>query len=481
MEIKSVFISNFRNFKEIMIDLNNKNIIFGRNDFGKTNFLYALRFLFDNKIRRHGLAESDYYKKNTEEPIKIILEVKLGDDDDSNFLRVLMTGAVSFSDESNMDYPTVYIQLEAFFDENDQRGNPVLSWGGDKNELIEIRTRGYTSDLDKVFETTYIDPNINPDQLFKKHRTLLYKDAKSKNNDSIDEAIKKLNQAISDNTRVESIAESLTKAYHYIRKEDLSIELRSELEISGVFNHLVPYIRHEEDDEAQIYPTSGDGRKKLLAYALTEYIQRLKKEKETGKKIQIYLIEEVENSLHPKMQESLSRYLFRENSTYSYLFLSTHSEHMFSYADELNLVRILRQTVIITSQSKFYNVPTSYKKTRKTFNLLLGQALFVDRVLLVEGMSEKILFEAIIERLVYDDNYLNPMILEKVDILSVEGIGFTEYVKILKALNIEPIIKTDNDIKKVKEKQKLIKSGINRCKNLSYLLEYGKDPETCLN
>src|SRR5690625_1624907 len=164
MEIKSVFISNFRNFKEIMIDLNNKNIIFGRNDFGKTNFLYALRFLFDHRIRRHGLEESDYYKKNTKEPVIIRVEVKLDNNDDSKFLRVKMRGATSFSEDEQSDLSTVYIQLEAEFNEDDQRGNPVLSWGGNLKELTEIDTRGYISHLDNVFEAIYIDPNVNPDQ-----------------------------------------------------------------------------------------------------------------------------------------------------------------------------------------------------------------------------------------------------------------------------------------------------------------------------
>ena len=44
MKFNSVTIKNFRNFEDISIDLTNKNVLFGMNDVGKTNFLYALRF-----------------------------------------------------------------------------------------------------------------------------------------------------------------------------------------------------------------------------------------------------------------------------------------------------------------------------------------------------------------------------------------------------------------------------------------------------
>ena len=43
MKFEKVVIKNFRNFDNVELDLSNKNIFFGLNDVGKTNFLYALR------------------------------------------------------------------------------------------------------------------------------------------------------------------------------------------------------------------------------------------------------------------------------------------------------------------------------------------------------------------------------------------------------------------------------------------------------
>ena len=64
MEFKSISIKNFRNFEEVTVDLSNKNIFFGMNDVGKTNFLYALRYVFDKEVRKNELLDSDFYQKN---------------------------------------------------------------------------------------------------------------------------------------------------------------------------------------------------------------------------------------------------------------------------------------------------------------------------------------------------------------------------------------------------------------------------------
>lgn len=75
MEFCSVIIKNFRNFEDISINLTNKNVLFGMNDVGKTNFLYALRFIFDKDIRRQNFIDTDYYKKTVNKPIEIIVAI----------------------------------------------------------------------------------------------------------------------------------------------------------------------------------------------------------------------------------------------------------------------------------------------------------------------------------------------------------------------------------------------------------------------
>lgn len=56
-----------------------KNVLFGMNDVGKTNFLYALRFVFDKDIRKQNFNDTDYFKKRVEFPIEITIAIDISD------------------------------------------------------------------------------------------------------------------------------------------------------------------------------------------------------------------------------------------------------------------------------------------------------------------------------------------------------------------------------------------------------------------
>ena len=84
MKFNSIMIKNFRNFEDITMDLTNKNVLFGMNDVGKTNFLYALRFVFDKDVRKQNFSDTDYYKKNVDVPIQIIVAIDISDTEDAD-------------------------------------------------------------------------------------------------------------------------------------------------------------------------------------------------------------------------------------------------------------------------------------------------------------------------------------------------------------------------------------------------------------
>ena len=113
----------------------------------------------------------------------------------------------------------------------------------------------------------------------------------------------------------------------------------------------------------------------------------LSKEEE-DKKINLFLIEEPENHLHRSMQIALSHVLFSENK-YQYLFIPTHSPYVLAEMDQVNLVRIYNADKIV-SRSVLYVVPEEFKDQRKMLNRGLTAAIFADKVLLVEGTSERV-------------------------------------------------------------------------------------------
>ena len=179
MKFKSVTIKNFRNFEDISIELTNKNVLFGMNDVGKTNFLYALRFVFDKDIRKQNFNDTDYFKKKVEFPIEITIEIDISDieNTDSQKLRAKLKGALL----SNQN--TVYIKVKASYDEKEMVGIPVMYWGGELEDLEEMKVRGTYYEIDYVFNVTYIDAYVDLYTLFKKNANKLLVNDKEEDKD----------------------------------------------------------------------------------------------------------------------------------------------------------------------------------------------------------------------------------------------------------------------------------------------------------
>ncbi|WP_042348177.1 ATP-dependent nuclease [Bacillus massiliigorillae] len=471
MKLKSLEIENFRNFEFANINLANQNVIFGMNDVGKTNFMYALRFLLDREIRKNGFRESDYYKNNTENEIKITLVVSLEDrefDDDSQHIIAKVGGSRA---TNNGEQDLFYFRVTGEYDKSEGVGITKLYWGNNIQELDELIQKGIYSPLDKLFKIVYVDPTIDLAETFAKNRKHFFDQTKLNESDiTISKEIKDLsltlNEKISSMEVIKKFQENLTSEYKKLKKENISIEMKSEISINGYFGNLIPYLKRENDDN--IYPTSGDGRKKILAYSILNHIIQ----EQTGNQIIIYLIEEPENSLHRSMQIALSKQLF-ESAVYKYFFLSTHSSELLYELDNASLIRVFSKGKV-NCESYVYCVEDKYKNVKKELNKSLSTALFAETVLLVEGPSEKVLFEKILEEIYptyeLDGGYL----------LDVGGINFEPYIKVLKALDIKPIIKTDNDLKaKRGNPTNFDLIGLNRClgamglpKKESVILDY---------
>lgn len=429
-------IKNFRNFENINITLDNKNVFFGMNDVGKTNFLYALRFVFDRNIRKNNLIDSDFYQKNTDVPVEIIVSIDISDlnDVDSMKLRAKVKGALLSGQN------VVYIKLIAKYDSTEMMANPILYWGGDLNDLEEIKTKGVFSELDTVFNVIYIDAYVDLYNLFKKNSAILLKNDKNEDKDTlkhIDDTIVNLNKYISSLSGIKSFENRITPEYNHLKNDNIQVSVKSEIAVKGLYSNVVPYIK--QDNDGELYPTSGEGRKKLLVYSIYDLLA----EENTIRKINLFLIEEPENHLHRAMQIALSHKIFVDEK-YKYTFLTTHSSFILSAMDKVNLIRIFNNTKV-NSASSFYKVPEKYKEQRQRLNKRLSEAVFADKVLMVEGPSEELLFDKVL-------SYQNELYqAEGVYILQVEGVGFKQYIEILNKLNIECFVKTDNDLKKAND------------------------------
>ena len=450
MRFDSIYIKNFRNFNDVKIDLTNKNIFFGLNDVGKTNFLYAIRYVFDKDVRKLNLLDSDFHNKQTDNNIEIIVTLDISETTctDCQKLRAKMKGALL------SNHKKIFIKFVAEYDKNELMAIPVLYWGGDIDNLYEMKQRGYLYEIDYVMNVIYIDSYVDLYTLFKRNVYLLVKNDNDEDEEILEQislTVDSLNVQISSLSGIKEFEEKVTPEYKKFRNENISVSIKSEIAVKGLYSNIVSYIK--EDGDTNLYPTAGEGRKKLLAYSIFDIIS----EHSDERKINLFLIEEPENHLHKSMQIALSQILFTDEK-YKYLFVSTHSPYILYEMDNVNLVRIYNETKI-NSSSFFYKVPYEYQTNKKMLNRNLSEAIFSDKVLLVEGPSELLLFEKIL-------SVINPF-YEVVGtyILSVNGIGFETYFTILDKLKIHNVIKTDNDLRIVKSTGKYSVLGFSRCNN----------------
>ena len=450
MLFKDIHIQNYRNYKDIKIDIANHNVFLGLNDVGKSNLLNAIRLILDREVRKNNCVETDFYLRNTSEPIIITLSIDISDFEsvDTEKIRAKMKG-VSLSDEE-----ILYIRLTAKYDSLEQVAFPELEWGGDIDNLYPMKGTNSFYELDRVFNVLYIDSSIDMNKVFAKNAKKLITTTEQDETllTQIEDTIEALNDKISDISGIKEFQERITEKLSKYRDKDLSVSIRSEVAVKGLFDNIAPYIQKRGD--SNLYPTAGDGRRKLLAYSILELLSDTLQES----KINIFLIEEPENHLHKSLQLALSNILFSKNG-FPYYFITTHSPFLLSSMEDTQLIRIYNDDCL-TGSSIYYKIPDEYQHLKLILNNQLSEALFANKVLLVEGPSEKLLFS-------YIANKLAPNLeAEGGLILQVDGIKFKKYKSILKALDIKVIIKTDNDLRKRKDGTYSV-LGFSRCNGLT--------------
>lgn len=128
--------------------------------------------------------------------------------------------------------------------------------------------------------------------------------------------------------------------------------------------------------------------------------------------------------------------------------------------EDTRLIRIYSKEKV-ECISYLYNIDATYTSIKKKLNKALSNALFAEKVLLIEGPSERILFEKVMSEISPDFELNGSFILE------VGGTAFQHYVDALKNLDIKTIVKTDNDLRAKKGKKNVYEIfGMNRCLKL---------------
>lgn len=425
------------------------------NDVGKTSLLYALKMVFDYRIRNIDLLESDFYKKRTTTPIEIVISINIGKND--SFYSDLILSEIKNLRKSQLGNEDILnIKLSGnFFKGISMYWNTSINCdnieGNSWEEIPAININKNKIDLIfKVFDTP---PYNEIKQKFKEFKRNILQ-LKKEEIVSILEEQSVIRNKINELETVKKIQTEITNTLKNFNVS-YGVKVLSTLGLKNIYDDLEIFNIQNQDDE--IYPTSGDGRRKTILYAL--FLYEILQEVE---KIPIILLEEPENHLFINSQISLSKTIL-EGNEFSDIFLSTHSpELLYCLIKETNIIRIVREDSKTISKSSIFNLPKEFDKLKNIVQKDLVRALFCKEVLLVEGYSEKILFDYILDEKVKNiEDRTNKFIL------NIIGVNFELYYNFLKNLGIKILLKTDNDLKKASNKVELY--GINRvCKLLNF-------------
>lgn len=446
MNISHVNIKGFRNFSNVEFDLSSNTLIVGGNDTGKSNLLYALRILFDPSLSSRDLELCDADYNSQSKANKIYIEARI---DGITENCVIATIGKEIKNGS------------AYFVYTIERGKPFQIGVGPSNKPESLSLdlgRSYT----RALAIEYVSSSRNLDSFLQHNQRRLLRTSQDARNDADVKA---------DENRLASIQDKLNElngeisSLSYVEKSLAAVnEEMSRLSTAGS-NHTARLVAGNTDatklinnlDLAYLDGNSplafgGDGRGNQLYFAT--WMSERKTER-YARRFVIYVIEEPEAHLHPHQQRLLADYLAK--NTAGQFLMTTHSPQI---VESFTSGSILRLAGRPDGSSAVFGCSVEIDEALAKFGYRLNQisseAFFASGVILVEGPSERLFYKALGTDLGLDLDTMN------VSVISVDGVGFEPYVRVLTNLGIPFCLRTDNDIEKIPHRDEWHFAGVER-------------------
>ena len=457
MRIASLRLRGFRNFVDECVDFDNKTLIIGGNDTGKSNLLYALRILFDPSFSQRDLEldESDFCAYSPSDSIELTARLE---DIREDCVNSVLQGAV--------EEGTAYIQYSL------RRGEEYEIRAGHSLDTLEpMKGRTYTRNL--LLE--YVGGGRDLVSFLRKQQNRLLdiaRDQRTKEQEAEDEAAIDLIQS-----NLVNLNESIN-SLHYI-SESLSVVNKEMAMLSaaneGYTARLVAgntnagklldnlHLGYLRGDTPLVF--GGDGRSNQLYFATWVSEQRLT---ERPERAIIYAIEEPEAHLHPHQQRRLAEYL--SSVVEGQVLITTHSPQIVESFTGGRVLRLLNNDSSVGGSRALgcgIDVDEALERFGYRLDAISSEAFFSSGVFLVEGPSERIFYTALAHALGKDVDRLN------ISILSVDGVGFEPYVRVCTSLGIPYVLRTDNDIIRVGKTEGWRAAGVQRLAKITR--EYVED------
>lgn len=455
MYINSVYLKGYRNYSDSYIKFNQSTLVIGSNDVGKTNLLYSLRLLLDK-----SLSELDIEPKNSDFHIN-------NEGDQSDFIEII----INFKDVKE---DAVLSRLSGYVSDDNQTfikycasRNPLdykIFIGHKENDMDEVSSRFYLKYLSLKYVNSQRDlmKYISTE---KKHLLRLAQDSRSKEQAEKDElTLKSLTALLTDvNDKVKDIS------YVSMATKELNAELKKlsynnekytvELDSGAIgVDQFIEKLELSSNANGKKVMLGGDGFNNQILLALWK--TKSVREHDVENEVVIYCVEEPESHLYPHQQRKLAEYLINKLPGQS--IVTTHSPQIAVNYPPDSIIKICSSDgeSYAASEGCANCISKAWDGMGYRISILPAEAFFAKVVFLVEGPSELLFYQELSKVNEIDLDYYN------ISVLSVDGVQFEVYKKILDAFEIKWVARTDNDVSKVPKKNEWQYAGLNRALSL---------------
>ncbi|QVI74886.1 ATP-dependent nuclease [Pseudomonas syringae] len=469
MEIEKVILKGFRNYVNSTINLQSRTLIIGANDSGKTNFIFALRLLLDKSLSESDIepTESDFHiSPGGIQHEHLSIEIYFKDIEEDAVLSILK-GNVSSEGRSILRYEASRKTLDY-----------SIKLGIDKKNLNAVNTRFYLKylNLKYVKSSRDLEKFVN---LEKRHLLKLSQELRTEveiesdqkqleiigtNLDTINGLVRKLHYV---NNATDAVNEELLKLSHDLTNYSVHLD-------SGAIQtqQFIDNLKLGASTSGSKISLGGDGRNNQILMALWK--AKSQREYDPESEVVFYCVEEPEAHLHPHQQRKLADYLIKDLpgqtiiTSHSPQITARYSPHAITHIKNSNNGSYAASNGCSDCISKEWD-NLGYR-----MSILPAEAFFSKCVLLVEGPSELLFYNELAKQIGIDLDYYN------ISILNVEGIQFKVYTKILDAMEIPWVIRTDNDVSAITVNKTELRNlaGLNRCLSLAGHKKLVHMPET---
>lgn len=461
MYIKKVHIENFRNFRNIDIPLKPYTTIIGENDIGKTNFFDAIKLLLNNNSiqfysKRLSLTDiNDMSVREFREKISENLESikqKIDDNEDLKDIYELIptvTITLSFADASDnyqkkllcdwlsQDEDTVKYEIEYAFKPKDNLEfikTMCLMLELDKNANIPIEMYEYV-----IYSTNNNKP-INMQKYNNFNVSII-----NAERDNFSEGTNKISYKLMSTLLEKSLSSEdkckIGKAYNDFFSEIKGLssykDVFKKLE-ENKFSNLNDIIKHLEllpnfPNLNTIFSNinigygneflfqKGLGKRNLILMLLL-----FSNYNNSERKYNLMCIEEPEAHLCINNLNIVLSFIEKntlDENKFLQVIISTHNSKTINKLKFNNVVLLKQNNAVAFDEDDSL---TRYLAKRPNFDIL--KILFANKIILVEGATEEMLINTLIE---LDDNLIND-----IEVIAIGQKGFRSFLDIWKKINI---------------------------------------------